>query len=731
MRSPAVRLALTILLPLLLVLAGDQVLLPGMADLFDTVARRTPFLVDRSNASVFALGITPVIEAYGVVELAAFLVKKWSRLRHGNPEGRVKLERAARIVAMVLAAFQAWSVAGQFTRLDLSGSMFGTGAELASTPVMVATLVGGVCVQIVVAEIISRQRIANGYVLLTVVGAIAALRGTFLEPLRKALVLETVETRHFVLMVLVLVLPGVATWLAVRGAGDARAVTVDDGGSAGPYRAARALVLSPWVPVPSSSMSPFPMAIALISLPLSLAILLRLGREAEISAMSLHGSVTFTILMVVLAGGLGLGFAKLLHRPPEMAEVASRLGFSGGEELRSKARAAVNATLLPTLLFFATLALATSAGMSLPAAPAILFVPLLVALVMDAAGSLRASKLVAVWQERRASAVPVVRAVLAAEGIEATARGMSVLSLLQIFAPYAPAEIMVPEADAARATAILRHVFLGDARAETEARAEAIVPSDGDGGTRWTPGRRLLGLVGVVALSLVGLVSANVRPKTTENTKEPRGRLEIVRVDDDNDVMGQLRDEDVPSGIDVRFENAPAGPGKTLKNHFAMAHMNEGETYDAAVKRMRTWTDRLTLPEGTRIGLEAVDDFDPDTGKSQRTGVRTFLLTGPPVITTDDVVGATPAVNDMSGAPEAYVAVTLSEDGGERFRIATRDYVQRRIAIIVNGQIESAPVVKTMISGGHISITMGAGDYELQLAQAKKLARSLGGPGTP
>jgi preprotein translocase subunit SecD len=97
------------------------------------------------------------------------------------------------------------------------------------------------------------------------------------------------------------------------------------------------------------------------------------------------------------------------------------------------------------------------------------------------------------------------------------------------------------------------------------------------------------------------------------------------------------------------------------------------------------------------------------------------------VITTDDVTEAMASVNTTSGTREVYVAVTLSPEGAEKFRVATRENVQRRIAIIVNGQIESAPIVKTEIGGGRISITMGAGDPDVQLTQAKALAKSLGG----
>ena len=205
----------------------------------------------------------------------------------------------------------------------------------------------------------------------------------------------------------------------------------------------------------------------------------------------------------------------------------------------------------------------------------------------------------------------------------------------------------------------------------------------------------------------------------------PPPRLEVVLVDDEGDFFGTLADREVPTNVEIRFENAPVGPGRSQKVYFARAEMAEGETYEAAFRRMRAWCDGLSVPAGSRVGLEAIEDYDPDTDKLTRKGVRTFMLIGEPILRTEDVVEAMPSVNDMGPAPEVYVAITLNADAAERFRIATRDNVQRRIAIVVNDEINSAPVVKSEIGGGRLSITMGAGALDVQLANAKKLARSL------
>jgi preprotein translocase subunit SecD len=65
--------------------------------------------------------------------------------------------------------------------------------------------------------------------------------------------------------------------------------------------------------------------------------------------------------------------------------------------------------------------------------------------------------------------------------------------------------------------------------------------------------------------------------------------------------------------------------------------------------------------------------------------------------------------------------LTFSPAGAERFEEVTGANVGRRFAIILDDVIDSAPVIKTKIGGGRASITMGAGDPEKQLQDARKL----------
>jgi preprotein translocase subunit SecY len=158
--SLARRLAVTVAVPTALYFAGEHLLLPGI----DESALRGSH-VSHANLGVLAPGIAPILSAYWMVEVIAFLVPRWSRLRHGNPEGRAKLDRAARVLALLLAAFQGFGVAMQLKALA-APSLSGGDAFDISVPLVTLSLVGGVCLQFVAARFVTQRGLGNGFVVL-------------------------------------------------------------------------------------------------------------------------------------------------------------------------------------------------------------------------------------------------------------------------------------------------------------------------------------------------------------------------------------------------------------------------------------------------------------------------------------------------------------------------------------------------------------------------------------
>jgi len=93
--------------------------------------------------------------------------------------------------------------------------------------------------------------------------------------------------------------------------------------------------------------------------------------------------------------------------------------------------------------------------------------------------------------------------------------------------------------------------------------------------------------------------------------------------------------------------------------------------------------------------------FDPDKREANFGGYRSYVLKGEPAITEADVVDAQargPSENEL--IPSVYVAIELSPGGANRLEDLTREAIKRRIAIVVNGVVESAPVVQEAIAAG-------------------------------
>ena len=204
-------------------------------------------------------------------------------------------------------------------------------------------------------------------------------------------------------------------------------------------------------------------------------------------------------------------------------------------------------------------------------------------------------------------------------------------------------------------------------------------------------------------------------------------RLEFKMLDDDADFFGKIPDTEVPvsEGIEIRFENAPAGPGKTVKNNFARIEKRQDETMNQALERLKKWTATLNVPDDHIIGYEKIEDPDEETGRFVEKGWRTFYLFNRAEVTGEYITDAARAVNTQSGMPEVYVSITFSPAGADRFEEVTGANVQRRFAIILDDVINSAPVIKSKIGGGRASITMGAGDPDTQLKNAEKLEMVL------
>src|SRR5690606_20787897 len=86
-----------------------------------------------------------------------------------------------------------------------------------------------------------------------------------------------------------------------------------------------------------------------------------------------------------------------------------------------------------------------------------------------------------------------------------------------------------------------------------------------------------------------------------------------------------------------------------------------------------------------------------------------------------DMLRDAQAVPDQQTGFGWYVALTFTDAGGDRFEEITGANIKKRFAIILDGKVESAPVIQTKISGGRAQITLGSADPQTQLEEARQL----------
>lgn len=102
-------------------------------------------------------------------------------------------------------------------------------------------------------------------------------------------------------------------------------------------------------------------------------------------------------------------------------------------------------------------------------------------------------------------------------------------------------------------------------------------------------------------------------------------------------------------------------------------------------------------------------------------------LSQQPELRAGDLVDARADIDDRNGP---YVWVEFSGAGAQRFEALTARLVGRHVAILVDGQVMSVPLVAEPIAGGRMQITMGRGaSLREVLGEAQLLAAALrGGP---
>ncbi|HEY6086062.1 MAG TPA: protein translocase subunit SecD [Nitrospira sp.] len=103
------------------------------------------------------------------------------------------------------------------------------------------------------------------------------------------------------------------------------------------------------------------------------------------------------------------------------------------------------------------------------------------------------------------------------------------------------------------------------------------------------------------------------------------------------------------------------------------------------------------LPEGDQILFERV--IEKDTGREYRIP---YLVKKRVMLTGDVLSDARVSIGQFN---DPYVSITFDSKGGREFERITADNVKKRMAVVLDNTIYSAPVIQERISGGRAQIT--------------------------
>ncbi|MBF0540281.1 MAG: protein translocase subunit SecD, partial [Nitrospirae bacterium] len=123
-----------------------------------------------------------------------------------------------------------------------------------------------------------------------------------------------------------------------------------------------------------------------------------------------------------------------------------------------------------------------------------------------------------------------------------------------------------------------------------------------------------------------------------------------------------------------------------------------------------TTTFASKVPEDSEILFERITK--PESGETVK---RPFLIKKEALLTGDLLTEARVSIDSRYNEP--YVSITFNAVGANLFADVTGKYVKKRLAIILDNNVYSAPVIQEKINGGNAQIT---GSFSME--EAKDLA---------
>ncbi len=144
----------------------------------------------------------------------------------------------------------------------------------------------------------------------------------------------------------------------------------------------------------------------------------------------------------------------------------------------------------------------------------------------------------------------------------------------------------------------------------------------------------------------------------------------------------------------------------------------KGERFSDYVKKVNELL-ASDLPKGSEIAFSK----ESNKNTNEITNMEPYLVEIGSTLTGEELQEAFVRMDQEQNRP--YVALEFKPTGAKLFEELTGAITGKRLAIVLDGNVYSAPMVNGRIAGGSAQITLGTGDYNTVMSEARDLALVL------
>lgn len=159
-------------------------------------------------------------------------------------------------------------------------------------------------------------------------------------------------------------------------------------------------------------------------------------------------------------------------------------------------------------------------------------------------------------------------------------------------------------------------------------------------------------------------------------------------------------------------------PGATIQ-----AWLDKAATAGIVYKKGERFSDYITklndflaqdIPHGYELAFEKTDKEDQNIP---------YVIENVARISGDDLSDARVQIDQQQNNP--YVSMEFKPAGAKKFEDTTGASIGKRMAVVLDGNVYSAPVIQAKIAGGNAQILLGSGDFNKKMKEARDLALVL------